>query len=284
MRMIFLRSAEGSGKGKWGSRQVEGNPGIQFDLPQLSLCLCSSWYVSKVRSTFFVLSRVKMQRNLEQRCMIKFCVKLGKSGSETLELLRAAYGDAILSSAQVFRWHKAFKDGRESVEDEQHAGHPSTSRTENNVAHMKSVLDRDRRLNVRLIAEEVRLPKMDVHQFITEDLHMRKICAKLVLKNLSDVRRTSIAVRQFLAKNNITVLPHPPYSPDLATCNFFLFLKLKTYLKGHNFGTVENVQAAVMRALNNFSSEDFLHCYEEWQQRWNCCIQSQGAYFEGDKL
>jgi len=57
--------------------------------------------------------------------------------------LRTAYGDAVLSSSQVFRWHKAFKDGRESIEDEQHARRPSTSRTENNVACMKAVLDRD---------------------------------------------------------------------------------------------------------------------------------------------
>jgi len=47
------------------------------------------------------------------------------SRSETLQLLRTAYGDAVLCSAQVFRWHKAFKDGRESVEDEQRAGRPS---------------------------------------------------------------------------------------------------------------------------------------------------------------
>jgi len=95
---------------------------------------------------------------------------------------------------------------------------------------------------------------------------------------------TLIAVREFLAQNNITTLPHPPYSPDLALCGFFLFPKLKTHPKGHHFGTVENVQAAAMRALNNISSEDFLHYYEEWQQRWNCCIRLQGAYFEGDKL
>jgi len=99
-------------------------------------------------------------------------------------LLRTAYRDAVLSSAQVFRWHKAFKDGRKSVEDEQHAGHPSTSRTENNVVRVKAVLDRDRCLNVQLIAEEVGLLKMDIHRIITEDLHMRKICAKLVPKNL----------------------------------------------------------------------------------------------------
>jgi len=86
-----------------------------------------------------------MQRSLEQHCAIKFCAKLRKSGSKMLQLLRTAYGDAVLSSAQVLRWHKAFKDERESVEDEQSAGRPSTSRTENNVARVKAVLDRDRR-------------------------------------------------------------------------------------------------------------------------------------------
>jgi len=128
-----------------------------------------------------------MQRSLEQCYAIKFCAKLGKSGSETLQLLRTAYGDAVFSSSQVFRWHMAFKDGRESNEDEQCAGRPSTSRNDNNVGRVKAVLDRDRRLNVRLIAEDIGLPKTDVHRIITEDLHMRKICAKLVPKNLSDL-------------------------------------------------------------------------------------------------
>jgi len=185
---------------------------------------------------------VKMQRRLEQCYAIKFCAKLGKSGSETLQLLRTAYGDAVLSSAQVFRWHKPFKDGRDSVEDEQCTGRPSASRTENNVARVKAVLDRDRCFNVRLIAEEVGLPKTDVHRIITEDLHMRKICVKLVPKNLTDVW-------EFLAENNITTLPRPPYSPDLAPCDFFVILKFKTNLKGHNFGTAENVQAAATQAL-----------------------------------
>ena len=158
-----MGSAEGLGKESGGRGRWRGNPGIQFDLPQSSPRLCSSWYVSRVHSSFCVLSWVKMQRSLEQHYEIKFCAKLKKSGSETLQLLRTAYGDAVLSSAQVFRWHKAFKDGRESVEDEHRTGRPSTSRSENNVARMKAVLDRDRHLNVRLIAEEVGLLKMDVH-------------------------------------------------------------------------------------------------------------------------
>jgi len=65
---------------------------------------------------------------------------------------------------------------------------------ENIVACVKDVLDRDRCLNVWLIAEEVGLPKMDVHRIITEDLHVRKICAKLVPKNLSDEQKDNRAL------------------------------------------------------------------------------------------
>ena len=104
MRMNFLHSAEGPGKESGSRGRWRGNPGIQFDLSQMSPRLCSSRYVSKVHSGFCVLSRAKMERSLEQRYVIKFCANLGKSGSETLQSLRTAYGDAVLSSSQVFRF------------------------------------------------------------------------------------------------------------------------------------------------------------------------------------
>ena len=47
---------------------------------------------------------------------------------------------------------------------------------------------------------------------------------------------------QFLAKNNKTVIPHPPYLPDLASCDFFLFPKLKLWMKGQRFNTIEEIQ------------------------------------------
>ena len=72
MRMIFLRSAEGPGKDSGDRGRWRGNRGMQFDLPQLSPLLCSSRYVSKVCSSFCILSRAKMQRSLEQRYAIKF--------------------------------------------------------------------------------------------------------------------------------------------------------------------------------------------------------------------
>ena len=71
--------------------------------------------------------------NFEQRCAIKFCVKLGETGIETFNKLKQAYGEHVLSRSQVFKWYKAFSEGRESIKDEPHSGRPSTSKTDNSV-------------------------------------------------------------------------------------------------------------------------------------------------------
>jgi len=76
----------------------------------------------------------------------------------------AVVEESLWGRCFVFGWHKAFKGGRESVEGEEHAGRPSAARNGNIVASVNSVQDRGRRLNVRLIAEEVGLPKTDVHR------------------------------------------------------------------------------------------------------------------------
>jgi hypothetical protein len=69
-----------------------------------------------------------MDGKLEQRICIKFCVKLGKSATETLEMFREALGEHSLSRTAVFECHSSFKTGRFSVEDDEHSGLPSTSK------------------------------------------------------------------------------------------------------------------------------------------------------------
>ena len=73
-----------------------------------------------------------MQQNVEQRCAIKFCVKLEKSATETIAMLEKAYGEDSLSRAEVFRWHKAFREGRENAEDEERSRRPTTAHTSDN--------------------------------------------------------------------------------------------------------------------------------------------------------
>ena len=51
------------------------------------------------------------RQKFEQRCAIKFCVKLGESATVTYKKLQRAYGKHSLSRAQVFRWHKSFSEG-----------------------------------------------------------------------------------------------------------------------------------------------------------------------------
>ena len=55
---------------------------------------------------------------IEQRYSIKFCVLLGKSPTETNQLLSEAYGTQALSRTRVFEWHKRFREGVQEVEDE----------------------------------------------------------------------------------------------------------------------------------------------------------------------
>jgi hypothetical protein len=74
-----------------------------------------------------------MQENIEQWYAIKFYVKLNKSATETFVSLTEAYGDATISRTMVFKWHKAFKEGRETVEDEPHSGRPISSTNDQNV-------------------------------------------------------------------------------------------------------------------------------------------------------
>jgi len=95
---------------------------------------------------------------------------------------------------------------------------------------------------------------------------------------------TALSIREFLAKTNIPVLPHSPYSPDLARCDFYLFPKLKLKLKDHHFGTMENIQKTVTDELHTLPENDFRYCYDQWKNRWDRCVTSQGSYLEGDNL
>jgi len=79
------------------------------------------------------------------------------------------------------------------------------------------------------------------------------------------------------------VIPHPPYCPDLALCDFYLFSKLKLKLKGHHFGTMENIQKVVTDELHTLTENDFRYCYDQWKKR-NHCVTSQRSYFEGDNF
>jgi len=89
---------------------------------------------------------------------------------------------------------------------------------------------------------------------------------------------TALSVQQFLAKkkNNMMVIPHPPYSPDLVPCDFFLFPRIKCQMKGKRFTDVSEVKKKTLEVLNNISTEEFQKCFQQWEKRWYKCKESNG--------
>jgi transposase len=84
---------------------------------------------------------------------------------------------------------------------------------------------------------------------------------------------TSVILGEFLTKNNMTSVPHPAYSPDLAPCNFYVFSKMKPRLNGRRFVSIEEIQAESQQVLNMLTPEEFNECFQKWQNRWDRCIQ-----------
>ena len=206
-------------------------------------------------------------RNLEQRCTIKFCVKLDENATETCEKLKRAYGEHALSTVQVFRWHNIFLDGRESVGDEPRSGRPCTSKTDEHVTKVRAVVRSDRHLTVGMVGSELNLNHRTVHDILTEELGMQKICVKLVPENLTheqkeNRRNVCLDVLESIEKG-ISVVLQPSYSPYLSPCDFFFFPKLKFHFKGRHFGTVGYIQKIVTDQLRALTHENFQHCYRE---------------------
>jgi len=79
---------------------------VSTGLVEPVVCYCCLCMV-----VFSNLVTFAMQENIEQWYVIKFCVKLNKSATETFASLTEAYGDVTLSRTMVFKWHKAFKEG-----------------------------------------------------------------------------------------------------------------------------------------------------------------------------
>ena len=95
---------------------------------------------------------------------------------------------------------------------------------------------------------------------------------------------TALVLRDHFAKNSTHIVPQPPYLPDLAPCDFWLFPKLERPLRGHRFETIEEIQAESKKALKAIPEIEFNKCFDDWKKRWLKCIISRGDYFEGVEI
>jgi len=116
---------------------------------------------------------------------IKFCFKAGKGGTETLQMVNAAYGDQALTLSNVFRWYGRFRDGRENTEDDPRGGRPTECRNDNYFEKISQLLLQNRHLSLRMLADEVNIGKDTVRKIVVEDLRKRKICSRFAPHSLT---------------------------------------------------------------------------------------------------
>jgi hypothetical protein len=74
--------------------------------------------------------------------------------------------------------------------------------------------------------------------------------------------------------------PHPPYSPDLALCDFYLFGYIKHLLAGREFADRVEFQEAVMAILDDIEKVTFGDMFLSWMARLSRCIEINGEYVE----
>jgi hypothetical protein len=147
----------------------------------LVFMMCEFQFVSlmHVRITIVLVKLVSRRvegLKLERRSAVKFCVILKKTATETFRMLKGANGEECLSGTGLYEWHERFREGRESFQDEEPLGRPSTPRTEKSaevIANRENFECWDMRRNDRLNRETV-------CKILIEDVEKEKKCVPVL--------------------------------------------------------------------------------------------------------
>ncbi|XP_066262228.1 protein GVQW3-like [Euwallacea similis] len=124
------------------------------------------------------MSESEVHISVEQRIIIKFLVKEGVNPIEILQRLQAYFEDNTLLKTHVFAWLKEFSGGREKVENETHPHRQRTSVTDANIEAVRNLMEKNQRITLWEIVEELNISYESVHRIVTDDLKTRKVCAR----------------------------------------------------------------------------------------------------------
>ena len=101
-------------------------------------------------------------------------------------MLQTGFRPSCMNRAWVFEWHKRFKEGRESLRDDERCGRGEEVRTPELVGQIKNFMDKDCRVSIESISAQFDVSVGTVHTIIREELETRKICAKFVPRVLRE--------------------------------------------------------------------------------------------------
>ena len=218
---------------------------------------CHSWWLSKMQSG--------RQDILEERYAIKFCFILGKNATETYGMLQTAFRPSCKNRSSVFEWHKRFKEDRESVRNDERRGRSKEVNKPEMIGQRVRI-----RVTMLMVLRKYwkRFRRNRPALFRSGQWHFHEDNAPV---------HNSTLVTNYLNNMGIKTVPHPPYSPDVAPCDFWLSPKLT----GCRYETIEEIEKAVTKVIDTLTQEDFHGAFQKLLERYKC-IAAGGDYFEGD--
>lgn len=249
----------------------------RFDMYFTGLMSVSESIVSrsvKVFTTEFFL-RLNMEsfvpNNRHLREVLLYFYNLKKSAAESHRLLVEAYGEHAFSDSMCRRWFRQFKDGIFDVDDAEREGWDMKGVIYHELLKPSETITGDvyRRQLMRLKrAIEEKRPEWDNRH------------DKIIL--LHDNARPHIAqpVKNYLERLNWEVLHHPPYSPDIAPSDYYLFRSMQSALSGDRFHSFQSIQIWLNNWIASKDEQFFRDGIRKLPERWANVVASDGAYFQ----
>ncbi|CAH2004492.1 unnamed protein product [Acanthoscelides obtectus] len=102
---------------------------------------------------------------------------------------------------------------------------------------------------------------------------------RIILHQDNASSHTAQKTRQYLTEENVELLDHRPYSPDLSPNDFFTFPKIKNRLHGQRFQSPEEAVDAFKNAVLDLPANEWNKCFENWFERMQMCINLRGEYY-----
>ena len=210
--------------------------------------------------------------------------KLGCDATSIHNDFVVVYGHQAPSYSTITKWIREFKGGRTNVEDNPRSGAPITGLTEANI----EVCIFFRTRGVETLTYWGKGNTIDQHSYVDDCLkplvkvinQHRTTCGTKNLKFHHDNARPHVAkkVIDYLNDQNFLIMDHPPYSPDLAPSDFWLFDYVKQRIDDHT--SAESLVKQITKIVNDIPKEEWQKTFNKWIERMELCIKNKGDYFE----
>ena len=181
-------------------------------------------------------------------------------------MLPTAFRSSCMNRVSVFEWRKIFKEGKESVREDERCGRSKEVNTPKLICQRVRVrgyyVEILRELRKSFLGKRPSLFKSDQWHFHQDSAPIHN----------------SILATDYLSKIGIKTVPQPPYSPNLAPCDFWLFPELRSC----RYETIDETEEAVTKVIDTLTQENFHGAFQKLLERYNKYIAAGGDYFEVD--